>query len=100
MGDSELTEGSVWEAAEIASYYKLNNLIAIADCNRLGQTGETIHGYHLERYSAKFEAFGWHAMIIDGHDMIAIMGALKKHVKKNIRLSFWPKQLKDMVLPR
>ena len=42
MGDSELTEGSVWEAAEIASYYKLNNLIAIADCNRLGQTGETI----------------------------------------------------------
>ena len=78
MGDSELTEGSVWEAAELAAYYKLNNLIAIADCNRLGQTGETIHGYHMERYSAKFEAFGWHTIIIDGHDMTQIMGALDK----------------------
>ncbi len=78
LGDSELTEGSIWEAAELASYNKLHNLIAIADCNRLGQTGETIHGYHMERYSAKFEAFGWHTIIIDGHDMTQIMGALDK----------------------
>jgi len=78
LGDSELSEGSIWEAAEIASYYKLNNLIALADCNRLGQTGETMHGYHIERYAAKFEAFGWHALCIDGHDMIQIMGALDK----------------------
>lgn len=78
LGDSELTEGSIWEAAEIASYYKLHNLVALADCNRLGQTGETIHGYHLERYSAKFEAFGWHTIMIDGHDMNQVMGALDK----------------------
>ena len=54
MGDSEITEGSVWEAAEIAAYYKLNNLIALVDCNRLGQTTETIHGYHTQRYADKF----------------------------------------------
>ena len=51
MGDSELTEGSIWEAAEIAAYYKLNKLIGIVDCNRLGQSTETIHGYHAQRYA-------------------------------------------------
>jgi transketolase len=78
LGDSELAEGSIWEAAELSSYYKLHNLIAVVDCNRLGQTGETMHDYHLERYRAKFEAFGWHAITIDGHDMVEIMGALDK----------------------
>lgn len=81
LGDSELTEGSIWEAAEISSYYKLNSIIAIADINRLGQTGETIHGYHIERYSAKFEAFGWQTIIINGHDMYQIMQALDRAVK-------------------
>lgn len=80
LGDSELTEGSIWEAAEIASYYKLDNLIGVADINKLGQTGETIHGYHLERYSAKFEAFGWRTIIIDGHDINQIIQALEKAV--------------------
>ncbi len=78
MGDSEITEGSVWEAAEIAAYYKLNNLIAIVDCNRLGQTTETIHGYHTQRYADKFEAFGWKAFVVDGHNMQQIMSALDK----------------------
>jgi len=78
MGDSEVSEGSVWEAAEIAHYYKLDNLIAFIDCNRLGQTGETMHGYHANRYAQKFEAFGWKALIIDGHDMLQIMHALDK----------------------
>lgn len=78
LGDSELSEGSIWEAAEVASYYKLNNLIAFADCNGLGQTGQTMHGHHVERYAAKFEAFGWHALCIDGHDMTQVMGALDK----------------------
>jgi transketolase len=78
LGDSELSEGSIWEAAEIASYYKLNNLIALVDCNRLGQTGETMHGHHIERYAAKFEAFGWHVLSVDGHDMTQIMGVLDK----------------------
>lgn len=78
MGDSELSEGSVWEAAELAAYYKLHNLIGIVDCNRLGQTGETMHGYHTERYAKKFEAFGWKTFIIDGHDMQEIIGAFNK----------------------
>ena len=78
MGDSEITEGSVWEAAEIAAYYKLNKLIGIVDCNRLGQSTETIHGYHAQRYAQKFEAFGWKALVIDGHDMLQIVNALEK----------------------
>ena len=83
LGDSELAEGSIWEAAELSSYYKLHNLIAVVDCNRLGQTGETMHDYHLERIAAKFESFGWHAITINnGHDMIEIMGALDKARKE------------------
>ncbi|BDC35081.1 hypothetical protein Noda2021_10390 [Candidatus Dependentiae bacterium Noda2021] len=78
MGDSEITEGSIWEAAEIAAYYNLSNLVAIIDCNRLGQTTETIHGYHLQRYADKFASFGWKTIIIDGHDMQQIMNALEK----------------------
>ena len=78
MGDSEITEGSVWEAAEIAAYYKLNNIIGIVDCNRLGQSTETIHGYHAQRYAEKFDAFGWKALVIDGHDMLQIVSALDK----------------------
>lgn len=78
MGDSELTEGSIWEAAELAPYYKLGNLIGIVDCNRLGQSTETIHDHHLDRYAAKFEAFGWETFVIDGHDMYQIIKALDK----------------------
>lgn len=78
LGDSEITEGAIWEAAEISAFYKLHHLVALLDCNRLGQSTETIHDYHLERYAAKFEAFGWRALIIDGHDMYQIMKALDK----------------------
>lgn len=78
MGDSELTEGSIWEAAEIAAYYKLSHLIGIVDCNRLGQSTETIHGWHAQRYAQKFEAFGWKTIVIDGHDMLQIVNALDK----------------------
>lgn len=78
MGDSELTEGSVWEAAEIAAHYKLSHLVGIVDCNRLGQSTETIHGWHAQRYAQKFEAFGWKTIVIDGHDMLQIASALDK----------------------
>ncbi len=78
LGDSEISEGAIWEAAEIAHFYKLNNLIALLDCNRLGQSTEALHGHHLERYAAKFEAFGWKSLTIDGHDMHQIMTALDK----------------------
>lgn len=78
MGDSEITEGSIWEAAEIAAYYKLSHLIGIVDCNRLGQSSETIHAWHTQRYAQKFEAFGWKSLVIDGHDMQQICGAFDK----------------------
>lgn len=78
MGDSEITEGSVWEAAELGAYYKLNKVVGIVDCNRLGQSSETIHGYHVNRYVQKFEAFGWKTFVIDGHDMQQITGVFDK----------------------
>lgn len=69
LGDSELAEGSVWEAAEIAAFYKLDNLIGIVDCNRLGQSTPTMHEHNLERYVQKFEAFGWQTFTVDGHNI-------------------------------
>lgn len=78
MGDSEITEGSIWEAAEIAAHYKLDNLIGIVDCNRLGQSTQAIHGTHAQRYADKFSAFGWKSIVIDGHDMLQIMNALDR----------------------
>jgi transketolase len=67
-GDSEMAEGSMWEALQHASYYKLDNLIAILDMNRLGQTRETMDGWHGDHYVARAEAFGWNAIQVDGHD--------------------------------
>ena len=67
-GDSEMAEGSMWEAIQHASYYKLDNLIAILDMNRLGQTRETMDGWHGDHYVARAEAFGWNTIQIDGHD--------------------------------
>jgi transketolase len=71
-GDSEMAEGSVWEAFEHASFYGLDNLTAILDVNRLGQRGETMHGWDLDSYANKARAFGWHAVEVDGHDVEAI----------------------------
>lgn len=69
MGDSEMAEGSVWEAVEIAAHYKLNNLIGIIDVNRLGQSTQTLDGYHVDHYVAKLQAFGWKAYVVDGHNI-------------------------------
>jgi transketolase len=71
-GDSELAEGSDWEAFEHAAFYSLDNLIAILDINRLGQRGETMHGWDLASYSRRLESFGWNTIEIDGHDVEAI----------------------------
>ncbi len=76
MGDGEAAEGSVWEAAEIASHYKLDNLIGIVDVNRLGQSQATMYGHDVDVYRRRFEAFGFHAVAIDGHDMVQIVAAL------------------------
>ena len=75
-GDSELAEGSVWEALDKASYYRLANLIVIVDVNRLGQRGPTDLGWNLGAYARRVEAFGARALIIDGHDLPAIDDAL------------------------
>jgi transketolase len=68
-GDSELAEGSIWEAAEQAAYSRLDNLTLIADVNRLGQRGPTRQGWDTDAYAARFRAFGWRALEIDGHDV-------------------------------
>ena len=68
-GDSELAEGSIWEAFDKAGHYQLSNLTAILDINRLGQRGETEFGWHLEVYKARVEAFGARAIVIDGHNL-------------------------------
>src|SRR5216684_7177703 len=60
-GDSEMAEGSMWEAFEHAAFYGLDNLIAILDINRLGQRGQTMHGWDLDSYLRRVEAFGWNA---------------------------------------
>ena len=71
-GDSEMAEGSMWEAFEHAAHYELDNLTAILDVNRLGQRGETMVGRDLDVYLARARAFGWHAIAIDGHDVVEI----------------------------
>ena len=72
LGDSEMAEGSQWEAFEHAAFYELDNIVAILDVNRLGQRGETMHGWDLDSYANRARAFGWHAIEIDGHDLEAI----------------------------
>jgi transketolase len=71
-GDSEMAEGSIWEAAEHAGHEHLDNLTAIVDVNRLGQRGPTRHGHDLDAYARRFQAFGWHTVDVDGHDVDAI----------------------------
>jgi transketolase len=77
-GDSEMAEGSMWEAFEHAAYMGLDNLTAIIDVNRLGQRGETMHGWDLDSYANRATAFGWHAIEIDGHDLAEIDRAYRE----------------------
>jgi transketolase len=74
-GDGELAEGSMWEAFERAGVEGLDNLTVVIDVNRLGQTGETMHGWDLDAYVRRLEAADWHAIPIDGHDVAAIDAA-------------------------
>ena len=74
-GDSEMAEGSCWEAFDKASHYKLDNLTVIVDVNRLGQRGETEFGWNLEAYRRRAEAFGCRALVINGHNLEQIDGA-------------------------
>ena len=76
IGDGESAEGSVWEAAQVAQRYGLDNLCAITDVNGYGQSRATQWGHDMEAYRARWEAFGWRAIVIDGHDMPQIVDAL------------------------
>jgi len=76
LGDGECAEGAVWEAASLAGTYHLNNLIAVVDVNRLGQSQPTALGHDLAAYSKRFEAFGWRTEVIDGHDLDEILEVL------------------------
>ena len=76
LGDGECAEGSVWEAASLAGIRKLNNLVAIVDVNRLGQSEPTAFGHSLEVYEKRFSSFGWRTEVIDGHDMEEILEVL------------------------
>ncbi|XP_029477662.1 transketolase-like [Oncorhynchus nerka] len=69
LGDGEMSEGSVWEAMSFASYYQLDNLVAILDINRLGQSDPAPLQHHVEKYQKRCEAFGWNAIIVDGHSV-------------------------------
>lgn len=81
LGDSEMTEGQIWEAIEIASYYKLNNLIALIDVNRLGQRGSTILGWSIEKYAERIKAFGWEPILIeDGNNIEQVVRAFDQIV--------------------
>ncbi len=76
LGDGEIAEGSVWEAASLAGIYKLNNLIAVVDANRLGQSQATAFGHNVEVYASRFKSFGWRVEEIDGHDLEEIIEVL------------------------
>lgn len=82
-GDGELAEGQVWEAANFASFHKLDNLIVILDINRLAQSGETMFGHHIEKYVNRFKAFDFEVIAIDGHNFDEIDNALQQAVNNN-----------------
>jgi transketolase len=94
LGDSEMAEGSNYEAMELATYYNLTNLVAIVDVNRLGQRGETMYGWDTEVYKKRFEAFGWSTVVIDGHSINEITEAFKKGEKSDKPLAIIAKTVK------
>jgi len=75
LGDGEAAEGSIWEAAQFAAHYRLDNLCAVVDVNRLGQSGPTMFGHDTAAYEARLRAFGWEAAVVDGHDVAAVRAA-------------------------
>ncbi|MEW6660337.1 MAG: transketolase [Thermodesulfobacteriota bacterium] len=78
LGDSEMAEGSQWEALQLAAHYELDNLIGILDVNRLGQRGETMYGHDLQAYEQRIAAFGWETILVNGHSFEEILPAYQQ----------------------
>ncbi|HZN45611.1 MAG TPA: transketolase [Nitrospiraceae bacterium] len=78
MGDGESVEGSIWEAAEIGRHYKLDNLCAIVDVNRLGQSDPTMLQHDMDAYRARWTGFGWNAIVVDGHQISELLTAFEE----------------------
>jgi len=78
LGDGESAEGSVWEAAEAAAHDRLDSLCGLTDVNGLGQSGPSIWNHDMDAYAAKWRAFGWHAIVLDGHDVNALLDAYEQ----------------------
>ena len=85
LGDSEMAEGQIWEAMQLAAHYELDNLVAIVDVNRLGQRGETMVGHDVEQYAERARAFGWRAVIVDGHDVEDIYRIYNDVIGENVK---------------
>ena len=84
LGDAEVAEGQIWEACNFGAYYCLDNVVAIVDVNRFGQTCNNMFAHDVSNYKKKFEAFGCHCIVIDGHDVAEVILALE-----------WARQVKD-----
>jgi len=78
LGDGETAEGSVWEAADVATFDKLDSMCAITDVNALGQSGPTQWQHDMEALAGRWRGFGWHTIVVDGHNLPAILDALEK----------------------
>ncbi len=94
IGDSEMAEGSNWEAIQFASHYNLNNLVAIVDLNGLGQRGETMIGHNAKLLSLRFSTFGWNAIVVDGHNIQQLLGAFERAKKSEKPTAIIAKTLK------
>ncbi|MDO8559424.1 MAG: transketolase [bacterium] len=77
LGDSEMAEGSVWEAIQLAAHYQLDNLVGIVDVNRLGQTGPTMYGHDVKAYAKRIESFGWKCIVVNGHSLPKVIAAYR-----------------------
>jgi transketolase len=85
LGDSEMAEGSQWEAIQLAAHYEAANLVGIIDVNRLGQRGETMLGHDIDAYARRVGAFGWKTLTINGHDMPQILDAFREAASERSR---------------
>jgi len=94
LGDSEISEGEIYEALQLASYYKLDNLVAIVDVNSLGQRGETMLKYDVEKYKKRFQSFGWNVFVVDGHNVTDLISSFLQAKKSSNPVMILAKTIK------